>query len=260
MKYYREQVSEDNRPSMYPTGLANGWVEVDGEVLARCLRDSLDSLLHIYNSIVIPDIDPDAVSMRVQYRPGRDNDPIVIKRAVEYIVDDTTQAEGLAVLSTAMECDKLALNHVTADEPLSGTVYIEHLPWAHTPPPKQWSVVTKFHNIRFSEVAMCARCGTLRLISDMQYHKLHPECDIVHSRKKAESDGLVKVSDMAVFLAARTAGVCSRAIPTYYDTYVPQWVADAVKLFKDNTADGDGNEEGFGGMSLAEFLRKMRPD
>ncbi len=100
---------------------------------------------------------------------------------------------------------------------------------------------------------MCDTCRAIRDRKEMGEHKFHPECIIEADKNRMKAKEFVKVDGMAELLAIREAGIAHEMVSTFYDIWTQPWVVDAIDAYRKS-----GTE--YAGMTLAEFLRAMKPE
>lgn len=99
---------------------------------------------------------------------------------------------------------------------------------------------------------VCQYCGAVYPSNKMARHQLSQICKIDSANRDLREQQWQPVEDGPEIRAIREAGIAMELRPNGFTMWAPPWVKDAMEQFKRNN--------GFAGMSLTEYLNKMKPE
>ena len=124
--------------------------------------------------------------------------------------------------------------------------------WGGGPEHNEDYDIHNFTHFGVSDFVKCPVCEEILAQANLAAHQSKQKC-IDHGKYlKIIRAGYVHISEGTIIAnAAKRGELPSEIIPVMWNTYVPKWVVDAQEVFK--------KENGFAGMKLLDFLKKMAP-
>jgi hypothetical protein len=99
----------------------------------------------------------------------------------------------------------------------------------------------------------CPKCGALLATSSLQRHIGTTTCITTSLDASLEKDrDFTRISNDQLERAIEKAGIEFERHPIAFGTWAPKWALDAYRSFK--------HGGGYAGMTLAEYLKRMKPD
>lgn len=103
----------------------------------------------------------------------------------------------------------------------------------------------------------CPKCGKHEMSDDFDTHQVDLQCLIDGGRAKMQAQDWVRLGSTDDITAIRLASMPVELVPEHFGVWTPKWVSDIVSAYRNNTEESSG---GFADLTLAEFLKKTRPD
>jgi hypothetical protein len=183
--------------------------------------------------------------------------PIVaIAVADEYEMTDEEVQGNLQWLSSLNAINRRALWLVNNGQPVINMMLalVDHVVGANmmSKEPGGAPHIARLYGVNMIDGVVCSKCKCIREREYMAIHELHPECNVEADRNRMREAKMVKVEDIGDAIAVRMAGVNHELVSEFWAIYAPEWVQDAIKIYKQN--------ETYAGLSLSEFLKQMKPN
>jgi hypothetical protein len=205
------------------------------------LRYALDATITILNDV----LGTDALRFGREYMPHSIN--IVPMLSYGCKNPDAGLVAGL------IDADKAAIQKIDTSQSLVGTtLYVSEIDLQTKNPQMISKGYYNLHGITIVEGVMCPYCKQHVCKSDMDQHLLSPQCYLDTETLKVKEMGYEQVFDINEMIAVRQSVVAEyKMVPTYITFYVPPWVGQALKIYRESN--------GFADMTLTEFLATMKP-
>lgn len=114
-------------------------------------------------------------------------------------------------------------------------------------PTKPYMSLYSYHLI---DGMTCDKCGYVIRREHIAEHDAHPVCRISADVKGMRDSQWTKI-DFNIAMELAAANIECKPIAKFYDMYTPEWVKSAVDIYT--------KDSGFAGLSLGEFVKKMKP-
>jgi hypothetical protein len=160
---------------------------------------------------------------------------------VKYDIDAMSSFIGR--LNTEVAVIDKAIESVSAGNKLEGKSFIHSVSTSGS-----WGVICKATTMKG---VMCDSCGHILSASAIANHRSSLTCMRDTHTRDVEDKGWEMVNNPAHLAAIRKSGVEWDVRAEAFKMWAPNWVHQAIVSFNKN--------EGFGGLSLEEYLKKMKP-
>lgn len=113
---------------------------------------------------------------------------------------------------------------------------------------------THLSSARLFRGIMCADCGEVVNAQTYKAHRQSMKCMTMTMNRDVRETGYSEVDHGPHITAIKKSGIEIEVRPTGYAIWAPEWVKEAIKAYEEHKAGG-----GFAGLSLSEYLEKMKP-
>jgi hypothetical protein len=99
---------------------------------------------------------------------------------------------------------------------------------------------------------ICPDCGRPVTKSVISSHRASMKCMTDTANRDVREVGWVTLNTSAEMHAIKSAGISIELRPSGYEMWIPRWANDAILAYN--------RDKGFAGLTLAQYLDKMRPN
>lgn len=156
------------------------------------------------------------------------------------------------LVADILNTTRIAIQKVDTSQSLIGMTLYVHENDIHTFPTTPSLIRYKLIGINMVDGVTCTYCKQHICKSELDIHLLDPQCYLTTETLKVKEKGFEQIFDTREMIAVRQSVISEyKMVPSYLNFYVPPWVAQALKIYRESS--------GYAGMSLAEFLVTMKP-